>query len=128
MAIKDILRQHNIDGMQSEHNQQNQNSAEIRIQEDKDNPNCCLFPTGGEAEKSTVKERQKRIENFEISSYAEVVDPSNFKLPTVDPLAVIGRTFLMSRDVDGSVHCADVMCRVESIDGETEQYLLYLGD
>ena len=65
---------------------------------------------------------------MEISSYAEVVDPSFIKLPTVDPLAVIGRTFLMAREVDGSVHRAKVMHRVESTDGETEQYLVHLGD
>ena len=100
----------------------------VRPADDKDNPNRRLFPTGGEAETSTAKERQKRSEKVEISSYAEAVDPSFIKLPTVDPLAVIGRTFLMAREVDGSVHRAEVMRRVESIDDETEQYLVHLGD
>eukprot|EP00957_Ditylum_brightwellii_P017661 1330384-Ditylum_brightwellii.AAC.1 len=34
----------------------------------------------------------------------------------------------MACEVDGSVHCAEVMCCVESMDGETEQYLAHLGD
>eukprot|EP00957_Ditylum_brightwellii_P031545 2392150-Ditylum_brightwellii.AAC.1 len=46
------------------------------------------------------------------------------QLPTVYPLAVIRRTLLMTHEVDGSVHCAEVMCHVESMDGKTEQYLL----
>eukprot|EP00957_Ditylum_brightwellii_P116354 8875410-Ditylum_brightwellii.AAC.1 len=67
-------------------------------------------------------------EKVEIFSYAEVVDPSFLKLPTMDPLAVIGRTFIMAHKVDGSVHCAGVMHHVESMDSETEQYLVHLGD
>jgi hypothetical protein len=100
----------------------------VRPAEDEENPNCCLFPTGEEAETSTAKERQKRSKKVEISSYAEVVEPSFLKLPTVDPLAVIERTFLMAHEVDGSVHCAEVMRCVQSMDGETEQYLVYLRD
>eukprot|EP00957_Ditylum_brightwellii_P155330 11824255-Ditylum_brightwellii.AAC.1 len=34
----------------------------------------------------------------------------------------------MAREVDGSVHRAEVMHPVESMDGETEQYLVRLGD
>eukprot|EP00957_Ditylum_brightwellii_P186735 14219132-Ditylum_brightwellii.AAC.1 len=34
----------------------------------------------------------------------------------------------MAREVDGSVHHAEVMRHVESMDGETEKYLIYLGD
>eukprot|EP00957_Ditylum_brightwellii_P114644 8742476-Ditylum_brightwellii.AAC.1 len=34
----------------------------------------------------------------------------------------------MTREVDGSVHHAEVMRCVESIDDETEQYLVHLGD
>eukprot|EP00957_Ditylum_brightwellii_P154099 11727822-Ditylum_brightwellii.AAC.1 len=44
----------------------------------------------------------------------------------MDPFALIGRTFLMAREVDGSVHCAEVMHHVESMDGETEQYHVHL--
>eukprot|EP00957_Ditylum_brightwellii_P100721 7676392-Ditylum_brightwellii.AAC.1 len=65
---------------------------------------------------------------MEISVYAEVVDLWFLKLPTVDPLAVIGRIFLMACEVDGSVHHAEVMRLVESTDDETEQYLVHLGD
>eukprot|EP00957_Ditylum_brightwellii_P199515 15208741-Ditylum_brightwellii.AAC.1 len=39
----------------------------------------------------------------------------------MDPLAVIGRTFLMAHKVDGSVHCAEVMCHVESMDATDMQ-------
>eukprot|EP00957_Ditylum_brightwellii_P016021 1207297-Ditylum_brightwellii.AAC.1 len=46
----------------------------------------------------------------------------------MDPLAVIRRTFFMAHKVDGSVHHAEVMHCVESMDGETEQCLVYLGD
>eukprot|EP00957_Ditylum_brightwellii_P209654 15362667-Ditylum_brightwellii.AAC.1 len=95
--------------------------------EDEDNPNHCLFLTGGEADTSTAKERQKRSKKLEISSYVEVVDLLFLKLPTVDPLAVIGKTFLMAHEVDGSVHHAEVMRCVESMDSEIEQYLVYLG-
>eukprot|EP00957_Ditylum_brightwellii_P060917 4623962-Ditylum_brightwellii.AAC.1 len=69
---------------------------------------------------------QKGSKKVEISSYAEVVDPLFLKLPTVDPLVIIGRTFLMTCEVDGSAHHAEVMCRVESMNGETEQYLVHL--
>eukprot|EP00957_Ditylum_brightwellii_P077724 5906351-Ditylum_brightwellii.AAC.1 len=75
-----------------------------------------LFPTSGEAETSTAKGRQKRSENLEISPYAEVVDLSLLKTPTVDPLAVIGGTFIIAHEVDGSVHRAEVMHHVESMD------------
>ena len=34
----------------------------------------------------------------------------------------------MACEVDGSVHRAEVMHHVESMDGETEQYLVHLGD
>eukprot|EP00957_Ditylum_brightwellii_P196945 15004470-Ditylum_brightwellii.AAC.1 len=34
----------------------------------------------------------------------------------------------MAYEVDGSVHCAEVMHHVESMDGATEQYLVHLGD
>ena len=47
------------------------------------------------------------------------MDPSFLKLPTVEPLVVIGRTFLMECEVNGSVYHAEVMCCVESMDGET---------
>eukprot|EP00957_Ditylum_brightwellii_P112238 8557066-Ditylum_brightwellii.AAC.1 len=59
-------------------------------------------------------------EKLEISSYAEVVDLTFLKLPIVDPLTANGRTFLMTHEVDGSVHHAEVMHCVESMDGETE--------
>eukprot|EP00957_Ditylum_brightwellii_P051942 3940039-Ditylum_brightwellii.AAC.1 len=34
----------------------------------------------------------------------------------------------MAREVDGSVHHAEVMCHDEFMEGETEHYLVYLGD
>eukprot|EP00957_Ditylum_brightwellii_P046382 3520845-Ditylum_brightwellii.AAC.1 len=74
-----------------------------------------MFPTGGEAETSTAKERQKKSKTVQISPYAEVVDPFFLKLPTVYPLAIIGRTFLTAREVDGSVHCDEVIHHVESM-------------
>eukprot|EP00957_Ditylum_brightwellii_P203208 15333657-Ditylum_brightwellii.AAC.1 len=40
----------------------------------------------------------------------------------------MGRTFLIAHEVDGSVHHAEVMHPVESMDGKTEQYLVYLGN
>eukprot|EP00957_Ditylum_brightwellii_P192064 14621142-Ditylum_brightwellii.AAC.2 len=46
----------------------------------------------------------------------------------MDPLAVIGRTFLIAHEVDFFVHCAEVMCHVESMDGDTEQHIVHLGD
>eukprot|EP00957_Ditylum_brightwellii_P095631 7285821-Ditylum_brightwellii.AAC.1 len=46
----------------------------------------------------------------------------------VDPLAGIGRTFLMASKVDGSVHHTEVVHHVESMYGETEQCLVHLGD
>eukprot|EP00957_Ditylum_brightwellii_P107462 8199555-Ditylum_brightwellii.AAC.1 len=83
---------------------------------------------GGEAETSTAKERQKRSEKLEMFSYAEVVDPLFLKLPTVDPLDVIEKRFIMACEVDGSVHCAELMRHVESMDDETEQYPVHLDD
>eukprot|EP00957_Ditylum_brightwellii_P077592 5895818-Ditylum_brightwellii.AAC.2 len=81
----------------------------------------------GESEISKAKERKKRIANVEICSFAEVVNLLFLKLLTVDPLAVIRRTFLMACEVNGSLHCAEVMHCGESMDGETEQYLVHLG-
>eukprot|EP00957_Ditylum_brightwellii_P208216 15356336-Ditylum_brightwellii.AAC.1 len=34
----------------------------------------------------------------------------------------------MACEVDDSVDCTEVMHHAESIDGETEQYLIHLGD
>jgi hypothetical protein len=71
---------------------------------------------------------RKLPSKLELTSEAEVVQLSERNLPTVDPIEIIGRTFLLDREVDGTVHCAEVLCRVEQVDGETEQYLVRLGD
>ena len=34
----------------------------------------------------------------------------------------------MEHEVDGTVHRAEVICQVESVDQETDQYLVQLGD
>jgi len=63
-----------------------------------------------------------------LQSYAEVVDVTQRNLPSVDPAGITGRTFLHEREIDGSLHCAEVIKRVATVDGETEQYLVRLGD
>ena len=50
------------------------------------------------------------------------------RLPTIDPETIIGRTFLMEREVDGTVHRAEVTKRIAAMEGEAEQYLVKLGD
>eukprot|EP00957_Ditylum_brightwellii_P047248 3588797-Ditylum_brightwellii.AAC.1 len=64
---------------------------------------------------------QKRSKKVEISSYAEVVDLSFIKLLTVDPLAIIGKKILIAREVDGSVHCAEVIHHVNPTDAIDRQ-------
>jgi hypothetical protein len=67
------------------------------------------------------------VPRFETTK-SEVVDPSVLKLPTVDLNELIGRTFLLEREADGTVHRAEVIRREESIDGVTEQLVVRLGD
>eukprot|EP00957_Ditylum_brightwellii_P104414 7952482-Ditylum_brightwellii.AAC.1 len=49
MAVKDILRQYNIDDMQSEPHQQNHNPAKRRIQEVKTTNNVMIDRSGAPA-------------------------------------------------------------------------------
>ena len=85
--------------------------------DDKNSPNCCFFQT-----------KQNKEMKIWITSCTESVDLLSLELPTVSPLAIIGRTFLIKRKVDDTVHCAEVICCVESVDQETDQYLVQLGD
>ena len=49
-------------------------------------------------------------------------------LPEIDPESLVGKTFLMSREVDGTVVRAEVTKRLEAQDGETDLHLVRLGD
>jgi hypothetical protein len=102
----------------------------IRPAADIENPNLQLFPESGEISISDYKDlvHRKVPSKLDITSEAEVVELSERNLPTVDPIEIIGRTFLLDREIDGTVHRAEVLCRVEQVDGETEQYLVRLGD
>jgi len=88
----------------------------VRPADDGANPNLRLSTSGGE-EKSHF-----------YPTLSDFVDPSELKLPTVDPMDLIGRTFLLDRETDGTVHRAEVIRRAESVDGETDQFLVRLGD
>ena len=57
-------------------------------------------------------------------SFADAVDVTQRNLPTINPVVLIGKTFLKQRDIDGTLHRAEVLRRVETIDGETEQFLV----
>lgn len=66
-------------------------------------------------------------ESVTLSSFAEVIDPTQLRLPTINPILLIGRTFLRERELDGTVHCAEVIKRIEGLDHESDQFLVRLG-
>ena len=110
----------------------------VRPAADDENPNKRLFPDGGETDTSakteTVTEKDKENENGKcddtliLQSYADVIDPPDLKLPTIDPIDIIGKTFLLPSDADGETHRAEVVKELEKVDGETQQHLVRLGD
>ena len=63
-----------------------------------------------------------------LHSFYGVVGVTERKLPQVEPMDIIRRTFFIPRGVDGLVHRAEVMRLVDMVDGDTEQYLVLLGD
>jgi len=98
--------------------------SEVRPFDDPRHPNVRLDVPRGEDDTASTTGDPKEF----VKSFADVVDVTQRKLPTVDPIDIIGRTFLRPREIDGSLHRAEVMRRVETVDGETEQYLVRLGD
>ena len=58
---------------------------------------------GGEAESTTKQEHEDRSK-LQLHLYIDTVDPPSLKLPTVDPLNTVGRTFLLECEVDGMIH------------------------
>ena len=69
---------------------------------------------------------QSKVPN--LHSFTAVFDVTEGNLPEVDPMEIIGRASFIPRYIEGLVHCAEVMWRVDMVDGETEQYLVRLGD
>lgn len=82
----------------------------VRPANDPDNPNRCSIPLGGE-EAPVIGE-----------SISDVIDPTVLKLLTIDPIDIIGKTFLMEREIDGSLHRAEVMKQIETHEGKIDQY------
>ena len=44
-----------------------------------------------------------------VYSFADAVDVTQRNLPTINPVDLIGKTFLKKRDIDGTLHCAEVL-------------------
>jgi hypothetical protein len=89
----------------------------VRPADSATDPNVRLIPSGGEQTSSRF-----------ATNVSELIGPESLKLPSVDPMDLIGKTFLLERDVDGTIHRAEVISRVEYVDGETEQFLVKFGD
>ncbi len=102
----------------------------VRPAHDVSNPNARSPASGGEDSPYDDVSRPEppASESVTLSSFAEVVDPTQLRLPTLDPLDLIGRTFLRERDVDGTIHRAEVIKRIEGLDDATDQFLVRLGD
>ena len=98
----------------------------VRPADDPKNPNPRVFPDGIEAA-TTTKNIDTAPAVYDIYD-AMNMEPGTYKLPSIDPDNIIGTTFLREREVDGSVHRAEVIKRLENMDGQTDQYLVSLGD
>ena len=99
----------------------------VRSALDPANPNRRLRLTDGEqcpisrGFDADVKQgdRMKLPEKEAIlMSYADNMDPSRLNLPSLNPESILGMTFLCPRDVDGSIHRAEVLKRIETRDDE----------
>ena len=106
----------------------------IRHADSDSDPNLRSFPSGGEGKDSSSvllpkvnMSEEPKLKLWSPNEPSES-DDQPAKLPTVDPLEIVGRTFLRKREADGSMHRAEVIKRMETVDGETEQFLVRLGD
>ena len=96
----------------------------VRPADDPDNPNRHLVP-----ENLPTAHGEPSADPVVYSATdAAPIEPERLQLPTVDPLEIIGRTFLLEREVDGTVHRAEVTKRLKQAEDEAEQYLVRVGD
>lgn len=86
-------------------------------------PRCTAFESISFA-KETVN--HAKMEEPILHGSADGIDSSGLKVPTVDSHNIIGTIFL--HDIDGAMRRAEVKKRLETVDGETEQYLVSVGD
>ena len=96
----------------------------LRPADDKRNPNVRSSTDEGERSDTDGTSKQEPT----ITSVSDHIDPSVLKLPNLNPDELIGKTFLRKQDIDGSIHRAEVMKRINTIDGEVDQFLVSLGD
>jgi hypothetical protein len=102
---------------------------------DVSNPIVCSTASGGEDSPSDVisppelyASEQPAPEPITLSSFAGFMDPMQLRLSTVNPLDLVGRTFLREKNVDGTIHDAKVIKRKEGLDDATDHFLVRLGD
>ena len=57
----------------------------------------------------------------------DMIEKEKLKLPTVDPETIIGKTFLLDRNSSGNVIRAEVIDRIEAMDGTADQFVVRLG-
>ena len=56
-------------------------------------------------------------DSLQLNSYADTIELTRLKLPTVDAIDVIGKTFLRKRETDGTLDRAEVIRRIDAVDG-----------
>ena len=73
--------------------------SDVRPYEDELNPNLRVSPVPDDGESDT-EPKNPILVSTDTSE--------NIKLPSFDPLSIVGTTFLQAREVDGSIHRAYV--------------------
>ena len=89
----------------------------VRAANDIQNPNNRMFPVGGEISDVSDQTNIQADDSLQLISYADTIEPTRLKLPTVDAIDVIGKTFLREREADGTLHRAEVMHRIDTVKG-----------
>jgi hypothetical protein len=86
-----------------------------------------VAPLDGEDSLPSSKKQAEEVEQV-VYAYSDHIDPASIRMATVDPNEILGKTFLLEREVDGSVHRAEVIKCMDDLDFETDMYLVDLGD